>query len=80
MKKIDIAKNVTSTIVGMGTTRVVNGIISNNVPTETAIDKISVAASSVVVGSMATAATKAHTGKMIDELVEAFNSVKSKIS
>ena len=80
MKKIDIAKNVTSIFVGMGTGKVVNGIIANNTSAETVIDKIAIGSSSVVIGSMASAATKEHTGKMIDELVEAFGKIQSKFN
>lgn len=76
MDKIQIAKIVTSTIVGMGTSRIAGQIVKNNVVPKNVIDKVTIVGASVVIGSMASAATKAHTGEIIDEMVEAFEKIK----
>ena len=70
MNKLDIAKAATSLIVGMGVSRTVNGIVQTNVPLGSIIDKVTVTASTFVIGSMAAASTKKYTGAMIDEFAE----------
>ena len=76
MNKLDIAKGATSMIVGMGVTRTVNGIVKTNVPIVTIIDKVTVTASTFVVGSMAAASTKKYTDAKIDEFAEKFEEFK----
>ena len=76
MNKLDIVKAATSFVVGMGTTRTVNGIVRTNVPLETIIDKVAVSASTFVVGSMAAASTKKYTDARIDEFAEKFEEFK----
>ena len=76
MNKLDIAKGATSMIVGMGVTRTVNGIVRTNVPIVTIIDKVTVTASTFVVGSMAAASTKKYTDAKIDEFAEKFEEFK----
>ena len=76
MNKLDIAKGATSMIVGMGVTRTVNGIVKTNVPIVTIIDKVTVSASTFVVGSMAAASTKKYTDAKIDEFAEKFEEFK----
>lgn len=76
MNKLDIAKGATSMIVGMGVTRTVNGIVRTNVPIVTIIDKVTVSASTFVVGSMAAASTKKYTDAKIDEFAEKFEEFK----
>ena len=77
MTKLELIKNITSTIVGIGTGKIVHGIISNNVDTETIVDKTTVFAGSFVIGGMAAEATKAYTDRMIDEVADLFNSIKT---
>ena len=76
MNKLDIAKGATSMIVGMGVTRTVNGIVKTNVPIVTIIDKVTVTASTFVVGSMAAASTKKYTDAKIDEFAKKFEEFK----
>ena len=76
MNKLDIAKAATSLIVGMGVSRTVNGIVRTNVPIVTIIDKVTVSASTFVVGSMAAASTKKYTDAKIDEFAEKFEEFK----
>lgn len=76
MNKLDIAKGATSLIVGMGVSRTVNGIVQTNVPVVSIIDKVTVAASTFVVGSMAAVSTKKYTDAKIDEFAEKFEEFK----
>lgn len=78
MTKIEIFKFAARLVVGVGTTTVSNSIIKNNVQPTTVIEQISVGVAGVVIGSMASEATKAHTDAKIDSLVEAWNKSKSK--
>ena len=78
MNKLTAAKLVARIIVGSGTTTISNSIIKNNVDPANAIEKISVAVASVVVGSMASEAAKSHTDAKIDAVVAAWNTSKSK--
>lgn len=78
MNKLDIAKAATSFVVGMGVSRTVNGIVQTNVPLTTIIDKVTVTASTFVVGSMAAASTKKYTDAKIDEFAEKFEEFKKK--
>lgn len=68
MNKLDIAKRVASTIVGLGTTKIVNDVIRNNTDTETTADKVKVTAGALVIGSMAADATSSYTDQKIDEI------------
>jgi alpha-D-ribose 1-methylphosphonate 5-triphosphate diphosphatase PhnM len=78
MNKIAAVKLVARIIVGAGTTTVSNSIIKNNVQPSNVLEQISTAVASVVIGSMASEATKSHTDAKIDSLVDAWNNVKSK--
>ena len=73
MNKLQAFKFATRLIVGAGTTTISNSIIKNNVQPSNVIEQISVAVSSVVIGSMASEATKSHTERQIDAFVEAWN-------
>jgi hypothetical protein len=78
MNKIAATKLVVRLVTGAGTTTISNSIIKNNVQPANVIEQISVAVASVVIGSMASEATKSHTDAKIDSLVDAWNSNKSK--
>lgn len=72
MNKINAVKLIARVIVGAGTTTVTKSIIQNNVTPSNKIEAISVAVASVVIGSMASEATKSHTDARIDQVVERF--------
>lgn len=72
MNKLSAFKLVARIVVGAGTTTVSNSIIRNNVTPANAIEQISVGVASVVIGSMASEATRAHTDRQIDSLVDAW--------
>lgn len=78
MNKVDAVKLVARIVVGAGTTHISNSIIKNNVQPSNMIETISTAVASVVIGSMASEATKSHTSAKIDAAVEAWNKTKSK--
>lgn len=68
-------KFAVSGIVGIGTGKIVGGVIKNNISPETLIDKVTVTAAAWVIGAMATKATKTHTDEMIDEVYEGVTKV-----
>lgn len=76
MTKLEGFKLVARIVVGAGTTTVSNSIIRNNVEPSNVIEQISTAVASVVIGSMASEATKSHTDAKIDDLVAAWNNAR----
>lgn len=77
MNKLTALKLVARIVVGAGTTNVTNSIIRNNVEPANLIQSISVGVASVVIGSMASEATKSHTDAKIDAYAEAFRGLNS---
>jgi hypothetical protein len=77
MQKIRAFKFVARLVVASGTTTVTNSIIRNNVAPANLPQQISVGVAALVIGSMASEATRAHTDRQIDGLVEAWNSARS---
>lgn len=73
MNKLNAFKFVARLVVGAGTTTISNGIIRNNVTPSSLIENISVGVASVVIGSMASEATRSHTERQIDQIVDAWN-------
>lgn len=78
MNKLAAFKLAARIVVGAGTSTVSNSIIKNNVDPKNAFEAVSVGVASVVIGSMASEATKNHTERQIDAVVEAWNNAKSK--
>lgn len=68
MTKLELIKTAATVVVGAGTTRIVTGIISSNVPQEKVTDKVTVPAAGVVIGMMVAEKTKAYTDAFIDEV------------
>lgn len=75
MNKTDIAKNAIGLVVGSGVSRIVSGIIANNVPTETKYQKVIVFAGRVGIAMAAGAIVRKHTDAQVDEVVTAYNQV-----
>jgi hypothetical protein len=69
MTKLDITKRVVSSVVGYGAGKIVTKSIHNNAHPESTLDRVSMGASTLVIGSMASEATKRYTDRKIDELV-----------
>lgn len=78
MNKIDIAKTVISTIVGTGSSKIVHGIIANNVPIANNIDKVTVASASAVIGYAASDISKNYTNAKVDEVVAWWKKIQTK--
>lgn len=69
MKSVAIAKKIVTTIVGIGTTKIIKDIIENNVDTDTAIQKVTVGSASVAIGYAVSETTSEYTDRKIDEAV-----------
>lgn len=69
MTKTKIAKKIVSVVIGIGTTKIVSGIISSTTDPESATDKVAVLASSWVLGAMAVEATRNYTDAKIDQTI-----------
>jgi hypothetical protein len=69
MDKIALFKKAVTTIVGIGTTKIIKGIIENNVDTTTAVEKTTVTAASVAIGYAISEETSEYTDRKIDEAV-----------
>ena len=78
MNALEITKFAASTIVSVGTSKIVHSIIKNNTHAKTLIDTISLAAASYVIGSMAADATKKYLDEKIDAAVAWYHSIKEK--
>lgn len=72
MLAIKALKIVTSSIVGVGTSKIVKTIITNNVEPETIVDVVTIRAGSIVIGAMVADATKQYTNDTIDKIVDIF--------
>ena len=78
MNALEITKFAASTIVGVGTSKIVHSIIKNNTNAQTLLDTISLVAASYVIGSMAADATKKYLDEKIDDAVAWYHSIKEK--
>lgn len=65
---VNIAKLATSTVVGIGTSRIVKAIITNNVSTDAmgVVEETTTVISSYVLGAMVADATKKYTDAKVD--------------
>lgn len=70
MTKLELTKTVVNIVVGTGTTKIVSNIIKNNTNAETITDTVTMAAGSVVLGSMAADASKEYTSDKIDKIAD----------
>lgn len=69
MKSIAIAKKIVTTIVGIGTTKIIKSMIENNVDTDTIYQKVTVGSASVAIGYAVSETTSEYTDRKIDEAV-----------
>lgn len=69
MNKIEIAKGVVNFAVGVGTRRIVYGMIKNNVVAENPTDTVAVATGSFVIAALVADVSKKYTDAKVDELV-----------
>lgn len=78
MKKIDILKKAVTTIVGIGTAKIVREVIKNNVDTETVASMVTVTAASAAIGGAVSELTQQYTDRQIDELVDLIQRIKNR--
>ncbi|HKU51958.1 MAG TPA: hypothetical protein VJQ25_05795 [Nitrospira sp.] len=69
MKSIAIAKKIVSTIVGIGTAKIVKDVIESNVETDNVYQKVTVGSASVAIGYAVSETTSNYTDRKIDEIV-----------
>ena len=69
MKSIAIAKKIVTTIVGIGTAKIVNDIVEANVDTDNVYQKVTVGSASVAIGYAVSETTSNYTDRKIDEAV-----------
>ncbi|ADD80957.1 gp066 [Rhodococcus phage ReqiPepy6] len=79
MTKLEMLKLAVSSIVGVGTSKIVKSIIANNVELDTPVDQVTVTAGSFVIGAMVADASKDYTDAKIDEIAEAFRSFRETV-
>ena len=77
--KLGVAKFLVSGVVGIGTGKIVGSIIRHHVKPTTLIDKVSIAAATVVISAIASDRTKDYTNEWIDDLVGKVSEVKNQI-
>lgn len=78
MNALDIAKYAASMVVGIGTSKITHSIINNNVARETVIDQVTIAAGSLVIGSVVADVTKKHLDDKINGAVDWYHSMREK--
>ncbi|QGJ89667.1 hypothetical protein SEA_ODESZA_56 [Gordonia Phage Odesza] len=76
MLNLNTIKLITSTIVGLGTTKIITTIIKNNVDPQNAVDAVTITAGSFVLGGMVADASKQYTDKTIDNIADAIKNLK----
>lgn len=77
-KKIVILKKAVTTVVGIGTAKIVREIIKNNVDTESVTSKVTVTAASAAIGGAVSELTKQYTDTQIDQFVELIQKIKNR--
>jgi transcriptional regulatory protein LevR len=78
VKKIEILKKAVTTIVGIGTAKIIREVIKNNVDTETVTSMVTVTAASAAIGGAVSELTKQYTDTTIDEMVEFIQKIKNR--
>lgn len=72
-----IAKGAALAIVGMGTSKIVAGVIKNNTDPEKVTDKVAIASAATVLGYMAADASRKYTDAKIDEIADQIKKIPS---
>lgn len=65
---LSVVKMAVSGIVGLGTGKIVSGIVKNHVTPETLIDKVSIISATWAMSGVAATATKKYTDETIDKI------------
>lgn len=69
-KVFTIAKKVTSFVVGFGISKIIAGVVENNVSTEKITDKVAVTAGSYVLGFAISEQLSEYTDRQIDNVAD----------
>jgi hypothetical protein len=80
MSKIDIAKTATKLVVGTSVSFIAKQVIQNNVTPETTVQRAETIVGSLVLGAMIAQAAEKYTDAQIDQLVDGWNKLKTKIA
>lgn len=78
MDKIAVLKKTVTTIIGFGASKIVNDIIANNVVIEHPHQKVTVPVTAFAIGGAVANASSEYTDSFIDEIVDAWNRIKSR--
>lgn len=78
MKKIAAVKKIVTTIVGIGTAKIVKDIIENNVETNNIYQDVTVGTASVAIGYAVSDVTSTYTDAQIDKAVELWHKLKNR--
>lgn len=78
MKKIEILKKAVTTIVGIGTAKIVREIIKNNVDINTTFQRVTVTTASAAIGGAVSELTKQYTDRQIDEIVALYQNIRNR--
>jgi hypothetical protein len=78
MKKIEILKKAVTTVVGIGTAKIIREIIMNNVDTEAVTSKVTVMAASAAIGGAVSELTKQYTDTQIDQFACFIQKIKDR--
>jgi len=77
VKKLELLKKAVSLIVGLGTAKIVQELIENNVDTESATSKVTVTVASYAIGGAVSEMASKYTDHLIDETVEIISKFKN---
>ena len=72
---LSVVKFAASSVVAIGTGKIVGRIIKDHVTTESLIDKVTITAAAWVISGVVTTATKKYTTEMIDDVYTGINTV-----
>lgn len=79
MTALAVTKFCARTVVGIGVGKIVREIVANNInDPESLVNKVTVGAGAVVLGSMVASASSDHVEAKIDEIAQAFRNFKEK--
>lgn len=77
MTNVEIAKLAARIVVMLGSGKIVNGIIANNVATTTIPSQVLIRSTAFIIGGMTSDATGRYTDRKIDELKDILDGKKS---
>ena len=76
MNRIEIAKQAVSIVVGLGTSKIIAGVIANNTNPENLLQKIEITSASVVLGGIIAEASRKYTDAKIEAIASWWTKTK----